>query len=833
MTKTLVVVESPAKAKTIEKYLGRDYMVRASYGHIRDLPKSKLGVDTQHAFAVEYVVPDKSTEHVAALRKAMKTADGLVLATDFDREGEAIAHHVATLLGEDPNAAARVTFTEITRDAILEAFAHPRQIDRNLFDAQEARRILDRLVGYKISPLLWKRVQPGLSAGRVQSVAVRLIVERERAIDAFVPVEYWSIDVRLTPEDPEQPFLARLVETPEGKLAANPDKKGLVLGAEGEAATHAERLRGAAYRVTNVEKKQRKRSPSPPFTTSTLQQEAARKLGFGARRTMQIAQRLYEGIDLPGEGSVGLITYMRTDSVTIADSALREIAELVKTEYGQNYTIAQARRYKTRSRNAQEAHEAVRPTSVFRTPQRVAAALDRDQLRLYTLIWQRTVATQMAEARFDQVGVDIEAAQGDARYGLRATGQTLVFDGFLKLYREGRDDEPDEDAEATLPELTAEQVLRMLEVLPEQHFTQPPPRYSEATLVKKLEEEGIGRPSTYASIISTIQDRGYVRLEDRRFKPEDVGYVVTDKLVEHFPDVVDVNFTRYMEKELDDIAEGQLRKVQMLEEFNGPFERALEKAEDSFERYQEALDELCPLCPTENREPGQLQVKLGRYGKFIGCTNYPDCRYIRNMDGSERPEPELLDELCPECGRQLQRRVGRYGPFVGCSGYPDCHYIKKDPPRSLEITCPQCNQGEIVEKRTRFGVFYGCDRYPECDFAVNNEPLKEPRCPVDGSLLVQRPKSIRCWGCGAEFDLDMRQTKDGDPEAEAEARAAKSSARAARAAAKAARKKPAAKKKSATRKKPAAQKKKTAAKKPAAKKESAPKEPAGAQASEP
>jgi DNA topoisomerase-1 len=826
MAKTLVVVESPAKAKTIEKYLGPDFTVRASYGHIRDLPKSKLGVDPEHGFAVEYVVPEKSEEHVAALRKAMKGAEGLVLATDFDREGEAIAHHVATLLGEDPKVARRVTFTEITRDAILEAFAHPRQIDRNLFDAQEARRVLDRLVGYRISPLLWRRVQPGLSAGRVQSVAVRLIVEREREIDAFVPVEYWSIDVRLTPEEAEQPFLARLVETPDGKLAASPDKKGLVLGAEGDATTHAHRLRGATYRVTNVEKKQRKRSPAPPFTTSTLQQEAARKLGFGARRTMQIAQRLYEGIDLPGEGSVGLITYMRTDSVTIADSALREITELVRNEYGEAYTLAEARRYKTRSRNAQEAHEAVRPTSVMRTPQRVAAALDRDQLRLYTLIWQRTVATQMAEARFDQIGVDIEAVSADAaRYGLRATGQTLVFDGFLKLYREGRDDEPDEDAEASLPELTAEQALRMLKVLPEQHFTQPPPRYSEATLVKKLEEEGIGRPSTYASIISTIQDRGYVRLEDRRFKPEDVGYVVTDKLVEHFPDVVDVGFTRYMEKELDDIAEGQLRKVQMLEEFNGPFERALEKAEDSFERYQEDLDELCPLCPAEGREPGRLQVKLGRYGKFIGCTNYPECRYIRNMDGSERAEPELLDELCPECGRQLQRRVGRYGPFVGCSGYPDCTYIKKDPPRSLDITCPQCNQGQIVEKRTRFGVFYGCDRYPECDFAVNNEPLKEPRCPVDGSLLVQRPKSIRCWGCGAEFDLDMHMTKDGDPEAEAEARAAKSAARAKRAAAKAARKKPAAKKKTAARKKPAA-------KKPPAKKAAA-KEPVPTPASEP
>jgi DNA topoisomerase I len=818
MTKTLVVVESPAKAKTIERYLGDGYAVRASYGHIRDLPRSKLGVDPDQDFSVQYEVPEDSKRHVADLKKALKQNEDLVLATDYDREGEAIAFHVATLLGVEPADAKRVTFTEITRDAILDAFAHPRTIDMELFDAQEARRILDRLVGYKISPLLWKRVQPGLSAGRVQSVAVRLIVEREREIDAFVPVEYWSIDVRLTPEDVEQPFLARLTEVPEGKLAAGPDKKGLLLGTEGDASQHAERLRGASYRVIGVEKKERKRSPAPPFTTSTLQQEAARKLGFSARKTMTLAQRLYEGIDLPGEGTSGLITYMRTDSVTIADSALREIAELVQQDYGKAYSLAEARRYKTRSRNAQEAHEAVRPTSVFRTPQRVAAALERDQLRLYTLIWQRTVATQMADARFDQVGIDIEAlapagaAGGErTRYGLRATGQTLTFDGFLKLYREGRDDEPDEDAEAALPVVTAEQLLRMLAVLPEQHFTQPPPRYTEASLVKKLEELGIGRPSTYASIISTIQDRGYVRLEDRRFRPEDVGYVVTDKLVEHFPDIVNPDFTAYMEKELDDIAEGQLRKVQMLEEFNGPFERALEKAEDSFERYSEELEELCPLCPQEGREPGRLQVKLGRYGKFIGCPNYPECRYIRNMDGTERAEPELLDEICPDCGRQLQRRVGRYGPFVGCSGYPECRYIKKDPPTSTGVTCPQCHRGELVEKHTRFGTFYGCDRYPECDLAVNNPPEKDRPCPECGSLLLRRPKSLRCWNCGAELDLDFNVTKSGDAEAEAEVRRAKAEARARKAAA---RKKPAAKKKAAARKKTAA--KKTAAKKTAA-----------------
>jgi DNA topoisomerase-1 len=827
MTKTLVVVESPAKAKTIEKYLGDGYAVRASYGHIRDLPRSKLGVDPDQGFAVQYEVPEDSKRHVADLKRALKQNEDLVLATDYDREGEAIAFHVATLLGVEPAGAKRVTFTEITRDAILEAFAHPRTIDMELFDAQEARRILDRLVGYKISPLLWKRVQPGLSAGRVQSVAVRLIVERERDIDAFVPVEYWSIDVRLTPEDVEQPFLARLTEVPEGKLATGPDKKGLLLGTEGDAAQHAERLRGASYRVIGVEKKERKRSPAPPFTTSTLQQEAARKLGFSARKTMTLAQRLYEGLDLPGEGTTGLITYMRTDSVTIADSALREIAELVKQDYGRDYSLAEARRYKTRSRNAQEAHEAVRPTSVFRTPQRVAAALERDQLRLYTLIWQRTVATQMADARFDQVGMDIEALApanghggGQTRYGLRATGQTLTFDGFLKLYREGRDDEPDEDAEAALPVLTAEQLLRLLEVLPEQHFTQPPPRYTEASLVKKLEELGIGRPSTYASIISTIQDRGYVRLEDRRFRPEDVGYVVTDKLVEHFPDIVNPDFTAYMEKELDDIAEGQLRKVQMLEEFNGPFERALEKAEDSFERYSEELDELCPLCPQEGREPGRLQVKLGRYGKFIGCPNYPECRYIRNMDGTERAEPELLDETCPDCGRQLQRRVGRYGPFVGCSGYPECRYIKKDPPTSTGVTCPQCHRGELVEKHTRFGTFYGCDRYPECDLAVNNPPEKDRPCPECGSLLLRRPKSLRCWNCGAELDLEFNVTKSGDVEAEAEARRLKAEARARKAAAKkTAAKKPAAKKKTTARKKTAAKKttaKKTASAEPSA-----------------
>jgi DNA topoisomerase-1 len=814
MTKTLVVVESPAKAKTIEKYLGGDFAVRASYGHIRDLGKGYggLGVDVEHGFAPDYVVPEDSKRHVTELKRALKSADEVILATDYDREGEAIAYHVATLLGVDPALAKRVTFTEITKDAILAAFAEPRAIDLKLFDAQEARRILDRLVGYRISPILWRRVRPGLSAGRVQSVAVRLIVEREREIRAFVPVEYWSVDVRLTPHEAEQPFLARLVEVPEGRLATSPDKKGVLLAGEADAATHTERLRTADYQVLEVERKERKRSPAPPFTTSTMQQEAARKLGFSARKTMTLAQRLYEGITLPGEGAVGLITYMRTDSLTIADSALQEIGEMVKTEFGEAYTLAEPRRYKTKSRNAQEAHEAIRPTSALRSPQRVAAALDHDQLRLYTLIWQRTVATQMADARFNQVGVNIAARSTDGvTYGLRATGQTMVFDGFIRIYKEGRDEGPDEDAEHTLPELTAEQLLRMLEVLPEQHFTQPPPRFSEASLVKHLEELGIGRPSTYASIIDTIQRREYVTLEEKRFRPTDVGEIVTDKLVEHFPDVVDANFTAYMEKELDDIAEGDLRKLQMLEEFNGPFERALEKAEHSFERFSEELDEECLLCPTEGREAGRLEVKLGRYGKFIGCTNYPDCRYIRNMDGSERAEPEMLDEICPDCGRQLQKRVGRFGPFVGCSGYPECKYIKKDPPKGTGVTCPQCGEGELIEKRSRFGtMFYSCSRYPDCDCAVGNPPEAGHPCPECGSILLRRPKSLRCWGCGAELDLEFNVTKPGDVAQETAAREAKSAAPAARAAAK----KPAAKKKTAAKK---STRQKTAAKKTVAK----------------
>ncbi len=751
MANTLVVVESPTKAKTLERYLGQGYTVRASYGHIRDLPKNKLGVDTEREFEPEYVVPVDSEKAVSQLKSAHKRSDDLVLATDFDREGEAIAYHVAEILKVDPTQAKRVTFTEITRDAVLQAFRHPRAIDLQLVEAQQARRILDRLVGYRISPILWKKVRPGLSAGRVQSVALRLIVDREREIAAFVPKEYWTVDARLAPDGDENAFTARLIEIGGHKLAASPDKKGLVLSVEADAAEHAERLRGAGYRVREVREKEVKRTAAPPFTTSTLQQEAARKLGFGARKTMRVAQQLYEGIDLPGEGQVGLITYMRTDSVHVAAPALAELAQVVREQFGAEYALEKPRHYRKKQRGAQEAHEAIRPTSARRLPDAIQTSLDRDQARLYRLIWQRTVASQMAEARFDQVSVDVEATAEGGSYLLRATGQTMKFDGFRRVYFEGRDDAADEDAEASLPRLTAEQILRLLEVLPEQHFTQPPPRYSEASLVKALEELGIGRPSTYASTISTIVDRGYVRLEERRFYPEDVGDVVTDLLVEHFPEIVDVGFTARMEDELDDIAEGKMGWVQVLDEFYGPFERLLEKKADEIERFEEQLDERCPQCPKEGREPGHLVVKLGRYGKFIGCNNYPECTYKRNLDGQVRPEPELLEETCPECGRQLTRKVGRYGPFVGCSGYPECKYIKKEEQKTGAL-CPKCGQGELVVKRARRGkrssVFYGCNRYPECDFTVGQRPSPDP-CPSCGSLMVsEKGGGTKCTSCG-------------------------------------------------------------------------------------
>jgi DNA topoisomerase I len=760
MAKQLVIVESPTKAKTLGRYLGSDFSVAASVGHVRDLPEDRMGVDVDHDFLPEYEVQEEKRETIAKLRKAFRNSSALWLATDFDREGEAIAWHVAEAIGADARAANRVTFTEITKDAVQEAFRNPRRVDFDLVDAQQARRIIDRLVGYELSPLLQKGLKRwDLSAGRVQSVALRLIVDREREIEAFVPVEYWSVDARLTPDGEERAFLARLVQVGEEKLAASPDKRGLVLSTQEEAEAHVQALRDAAYRVKDVRKREVKRSPAAPFTTSTLQQEAARKLGFSARKTMQLAQRLYEGVSLPEEGQVGLITYMRTDSVNIAEQALQELADVVRSQYGPQYALDKPRRYRKKQRGAQEAHEAIRPTGAGRLPEAVGAYLDRDQGRLYKLIWQRAVASQMREALFDQVSVDVEAtppAPGSVTYLLRATGQTLKFDGFRRVYFEGRDDAPDEDAEARLPELTVEQVLQLLELLPEQHFTQPPPRYTEASLVKALEEFGIGRPSTYASIISTLNDRGYTRLEDKRFFPEEIGMVVSDILVDLFPEVVDVGFTAKLEEELDDIAEGKARWVEVVREFYEPFHNEVVNAGGKIQPPFRYLDELCPRCPEEGREPGRLVEKLGRYGKFIGCEKYPECKYTRPIEGEgTAPAPEPTGEKCPQCEiGDLVKKTGRFGPFIGCSRYPDCKYIKKEQPKPTGITCPECGKGELVERRGRFGSFYSCSRYPDCTFTVNQRPHPEP-CPACGGLVVDaRGGARRCIKCGRAWDAE-------------------------------------------------------------------------------
>ncbi|HEV3475788.1 MAG TPA: type I DNA topoisomerase [Actinomycetota bacterium] len=783
MAKNLVIVESPTKAKTLERYLGKDFSVKASYGHVRDLPSSKIGVDIEKHFQPEYVVPDEKKKAVTALRSAHKRAEELWLATDFDREGEAIAYHLAEVLKVDPEQAKRVTFTEITKEAVQEAFRNPRGIDVRLVEAQQARRVLDRLVGYNLSPLLWKKVRTGLSAGRVQSVALRLIVDREREIEAFKPREYWTVDTKLAPGGDESAFVAHLDQVGDDRVKTPTERKKGIILLEDQAREAAANLERASYQVAEIRKTERKRRPSPPFTTSTLQQESGRKLGFSARKTMRLAQQLYEGIDLPGEGQTGLITYMRTDSTTIAEQALKEITEVVKSQFGDRYSLAKPRRYKTKTRGAQEAHEAVRPTHAARIPDEISAHLNPDQAKLYRLIWQRAMASQMAEAIFDQVSVDIEATTENApRYVLRATGQTVKFDGFRRVYSEGRDDAADEDAESRLPALEDNQALRFLGVLPEQHFTQPPPRYTEASLVKELESRGIGRPSTYAPTISNLLDRKYVRLEDRRLFPEDVGTVVVDLLIEWFADVMSYDFTARMEDELDDIAEGKIRWAQVVDEFFGPFERDLEKATEQAERPKEDTGETCPKCPEEGRDPpGKLVIKLGRSGRFIACDRWPDCNYSRDLSGQERPEPEPTGESCPRCAEEgrdppgnLIKRVGRYGPFTGCDRYPECKYVKKEE-KKTGVMCPKCAeegrdpQGELVVKwaRRRGGsLFYGCNRYPECDFTVGQKPLPTP-CPKCSGLLVEGKDGVKCTNCDYRAEAGLGAGGEGGGPTEA------------------------------------------------------------------
>ncbi len=770
MSRNLVIVESPAKARTIERYLGDDYQVLASYGHVRDLPenpgKGKFGVDVEHDFAPEYIVSDDRRKQVDAIARAAKRADTVYLATDLDREGEAIAWHVAEAANVPPEKTRRVTFNEITERAVRDAFANPREIDVNLVDAQQTRRIVDRLVGYTLSPLLSRKVRGGLSAGRVQSVAVRLVVEREREIRAFVAREYWTLEALLATADGST-FPADLVRI---------DGRPLDVGDEETARRHADALRALRPRVSSISTRQQKRNPAPPFTTSTLQQEASRKLGFSPKRTMSIAQRLYEGVDT-NDGHVGLITYMRTDSTAIAGVAMGEARDVIGTRFGERYTMPKGRVYRTRSKGAQEAHESIRPTSFRRDPDSVGGHLKPEELRLYRLIWQRAIASQMASKEIETTSVELDAAP----YTLRASATRTLFDGFSRVYTEGRDDGADDEAERQLPPLAEGDETDVREVTPTQHFTEPPPRFTEATLIKALEENGIGRPSTYAATISTIVDREYVEVKERRLYPTIVGEIVTDLLVEHFGDYVDLAFTARMEEELDEVARGERPWVPLLRAFYGPLRDRVDEKRRELKRADfttEPTDEVCS-------EGHPMVIRLGRNGRFLACSKYPEHKETRPLPGEEPAPMEGEGETCPQCGEgTLVARRGRFGPFVGCSRYPDCGYIRKDgppPPEQLpfEVICPKNHDGHLVARRARRtgNVFWGCSAYPKCDYTTNDEPVGAIHDTDDGPV-AKRAEAAICLVCGAAIELPAgdlvgRRLAGGPPNPEALARPAR------------------------------------------------------------
>ncbi len=730
MSKNLVIVESPAKAKTIKKYLGKDFEVMASYGHVRDLEPKEGAVDPDRGFAMKYQPIEKNEKHLAAIAKAMKKADQLYLATDPDREGEAISWHLLEMLRErkllDGRGVHRVVFHEITKRAVDEAVSHSRDVSLDLVNAQQARRALDYLVGFNLSPLLWKKVRRGLSAGRVQSPALRMIVEREAEIEKFVAREYWTLDAQARKE--KQDFEAKITHYQGKKLAqfdiakdkqAEQAREALLRTAQGK------------LQVASVEKKQRKRNPAAPFTTSTLQQESARKLRFSAQRTMRIAQQLYEGVELDGE-SIGLITYMRTDSVNLAAEALDEIRAFISERFGADALPKAARTFKTKTKNAQEAHEAIRPTAVNRTPEAVKKSLSADQFKLYELIWKRTIACQMIHATLDTVAADL--ACGDLGM-FRATGSTVVDPGFMAVYREDVDEgQKQEDDNKLLPPLKEGDQVQLIDIKAEQHFTEPPPRFSEASLVKALEEYGIGRPSTYAAIISTLLQREYVILDNRRFKPTDVGRIVSKFLSEHFTRYVNYDFTAQLEDELDAVARGEQEWVPLMDAFWQPFKKLVEEKDETLKRSDvthEELDEACPKCGKP------LSIRLGRRGRFIGCTGYPDCDYTRNLDETAeqaKAEPEVVEgRECPKCGSPLWIRAGRYGKFIGCSAYPKCKHIEPlEKPADTGVSCPKCNAGTLLKRKSRYGkIFYSCSTYPKCDYAVWNAPLAET-CPDCG-----------------------------------------------------------------------------------------------------
>jgi DNA topoisomerase-1 len=800
VAKNLVIVESPAKAKTINKYLGKDFQVKASMGHVRDLPKKKLGVDVKKGFVTEYEVLATRKKVLDELKAAAKEAGTVYLAADPDREGEAICWHLAEELGiKSKKKVRRVVFNEITKRAVEEAFKNPADLDDRKVDAQQARRILDRLVGYKVSPILWDKVRRGLSAGRVQSVALRMICDREREIRAFVAEEYWTVLAHLSAAAPPV-FPANLVK--------HQGKNVEIVNGEQAAQVRAD-LEAATFKVAKVTARERKRNPVPPFITSKLQQEAFKKLRFSVKKTMQVAQRLYEGVELGPDGSVGLITYMRTDSVRVAADALEAVRGRIANTYGEDYLPEKPNFYKSK-KDAQDAHEAIRPSYMDRDPESIKKYLGKDELALYKLIWNRFVASQMRPAVFDETVVDIEAGE----YLLRAKGSTLRFRGFLAVYEESPDekrqekaadtaapaaDEAEPDAAPALPPLAEGDVLKLGKLDTDQHFTQPPPRFSEASLVKEMEENGIGRPSTYASIIATIEAREYMEKREGKLYPTELGFVVTDLLVVHFQDIMNVEYTAAMEQELDEIEEGTDNLLNTLNQFWKKFEKDLKKAQKEMENVKATeveTDETCDKCGKK------MVIKWGRYGKFLACSGYPECKNTRQLEGglgTDAPElhedvakevcpndqqpmvlkkgrfgpflactnyPECkvtkrlvrgeggklqveqlppIDEKCPECTKDLTWRRGRFGPFIACSNYPECKYIKKKEAREIGFTCPDCGQGQVVERKGRWGrFFYGCRRYPECRFTAYHKPIAEP-----------------CPDCGRAFLLEKETKKEG------------------------------------------------------------------------
>ena len=733
MPKSLVVVESPAKAKTINKFLGQNYIVRSSVGHIRDLPEKKLAVDVQNGFTPEYITIRGKAKIIKEIQAEAKKTEAIYLAADPDREGEAICWHIAETLKNVKKPIYRVTYNEITASAILAAMENPGQIDQHLVDSQQARRVLDRLVGYQISPILWRNVKPGLSAGRVQSVAVRLICEREAEIEAFIPQEYWTITANLIGKNP-QPFDAKLLQI--GSEKGSISTYGFPID-EARAEAIVEDAKTKPFIVKDIKRQERKRRPVPPFITSTLQQEAARKLRFTAKRTMSVAQKLYEGLNLGATGAVGLITYMRTDSTRIADEALREARGYIKKNYGTDYLPKSAMRYKSKG-GAQDAHEAIRPTSVERTPQSLKPYLSPEQHRLYDLIWKRFVASQMNPAILDVTTIDISAEQ----YLFRATGSILKFDGFMRLYLEGSDDSNTEsnrndETDVILPVLEIGERLDLRKLTHKQHYTQPPPRYTEATLVKALEEKGIGRPSTYAAIISTIQGREYVVKEKGRFQPTDIGKLVNQLLIKGFPEILDTQFTAKMEDQLDEIAEGKSDWVGVLSAFYEPFAHALEAAPDVMyearKEMEEESDEVCEKCN------GKMIIKWGRYGRFLGCSNYPECSNIKRLTEEDAPPPEEepTDETCDKCGSPMVIKTSRAGgKFLACTGYPKCKNAK---PINIGVDCPEAGCGGYIgERRSKRGIFYGCSNYPKCKFIASDKPVNR-ECPeCQAPFLVEK-----------------------------------------------------------------------------------------------